>query len=424
MTAITGSGGRPPGGLWSDRAFVLFFLARAISMSGSALTLVVLPVLVYQMTRSALQTALLGTIEATPYLVFGLVAGAVADRVNRRRLMVACDGISAVSLGAIPFLAGLHLVSVPIIYGVGLLSATVFVWFDAANFGALPALVGKARLVPANSALWTASALAGIAGPAAGGVLIATMGAANALAVDAVSFALSAVLLLSIGRRFGAAQPARTRGGVLTRTLTDIRDGLRFIWRQPLIRTLTLLGIGNSLTAGAVMGLLVVYGVEALGFHRQDPRVGWLFTAVAVGGLAGIWLVSWLHRRLPLPGIALGGYLLNPLLLVAIALVPRALLGPALLLLLLWELTHTAIIVAGISVRQFLSPDEFQGRVNATARLVAWGGSPFGAALGGAIAGVTSVRAAYLLMALGVGLSAVAGFLFALRNPQVMKIAS
>jgi MFS family permease len=114
-------------GLWRDRAFVVFWSGRAISYAGSAVTAVALPLLVYQLTGSALRTALLSTLQLLPYLVFGLVAGALADRADRRRLMVGCDLANAAALATVPLAAAVGVLTVSHAYAVALLSATLFV---------------------------------------------------------------------------------------------------------------------------------------------------------------------------------------------------------------------------------------------------------------------------------------------------------
>src|SRR5438477_6311261 len=113
----------PGGSLWRDRSFMLFWLGRAVSLLGTAITTVVLPILVYRLTASALLTSLLATLEVLPYLVLGLVAGTVADHVNRRLLMVGCDLLNAVLLGSIPLAAFLHVLTITHIFIVALLSA-------------------------------------------------------------------------------------------------------------------------------------------------------------------------------------------------------------------------------------------------------------------------------------------------------------
>jgi MFS family permease len=406
-------------GLWRDRAFVLFWLGRAVSYAGSAVTAVVLPLLVYQLTGSALRTSLLATLELAPYLVFGLFAGALADRWDRRRLMVGCDLTNAALLGSIPAAAAAGALTLAHLYAVALLSAALFVWFDAAHFGALPALVGRERLVAANSALTAAASVIGIVGPAAGGALAAAIGAAPAVGLDAASFALSAVCLALIPRALG---PARASGGggapgapgLVRRTLEDIGEGLRFLWRQHLVRLLTLLGVGLGVTGGAVNGLLVVYAVETLGLARNDARIGWLFAAGAAGALLASLALPRLAQRAPAGRITLAGLAGGLVCLAGLALTRD--LWTALALRLAWNLCYILVIITGISLRQRVTPDALQGRVNTTARMIAAGGVPFGAALGGVVAEAASVPTAYGVMAVGAAASLAAGWFSPLRQ--------
>jgi MFS family permease len=130
MDAVPEFGTLPELPLWRDRSFVLFWLARAVSIAGTAITTVVLPILVFRLTGSALLTSSLAALEVIPYLLFGLFAGAITDRVDRRRLMVVSDLLNLVLLASIPVAARLNVLTIAQIYAVGLLSATAFVWFD------------------------------------------------------------------------------------------------------------------------------------------------------------------------------------------------------------------------------------------------------------------------------------------------------
>lgn len=405
----------PANSLWRDRSFVLFWLGRNVSILGSTITAVVLPIVVFRLTGSAFQTSLLASFEVVPYFFFGLVAGAIADRVNRRRLMVICDLISTAVLGSIPLAAMFGTLTLTQIYAVALLSATVFVWFDAANFGALPALVGRERIIEANSLLWSTHTLIWVIGPAIGGMLAATIDPASAIGLDALSYSLSAVALLLIPRALSATYPAEVSAKELVRrTLTDIREGLQFLWQQRLVRDLTFLGFGNTFTGGAVLGLLVVYAVQGLGLAKKDPKIGLLFAAGAIGALLASLLVPRLNKSYSTGRIAIAALFLNPVMLLGMVLAPSF--GVGIVFYTFWTMCYTLFIVNTISLRQIVTPDRLQGRVNASARLVAWGGQPFGAAVGGLVAEATTVRIAYLVVGMGVVVSAVAGWFSSLRQ--------
>ena len=158
--------------LWRNQGFAVFWSACTISLAGTGITTVVLPVLVYGMTHSPAWVAALGLIEAVPYLSLGLLAGAVADRMNRKKIMVGCDAIAALLLAAIPAAAALHLLGVAQVLIVALGIATVYVWFDAANFGTLPALVDRAELPVAASLIGSSGQVALLCAPTVGAALL------------------------------------------------------------------------------------------------------------------------------------------------------------------------------------------------------------------------------------------------------------
>ncbi|MCX6043658.1 MAG: MFS transporter [Chloroflexi bacterium] len=401
--------------LWHNRSFVLFWLGRTVSLAGSAITGVVLPILIYQLTGSALQTSLLTTFNVLPYLIFGLFAGVVADRVNRKRLMVLCDLLNVLLLSSIPIAGLFHLLSLGQIYAVALLSATAFVWFDAANFGALPALVGREQVLQANSLLWSAGTVVEIVGPSLGGLLAATLGPATAISLDSFSYLLSAIVLLLIVRSFNSVRVSTNETGTLMqRTSSEIGEGLKFLWSQRLVRTLTLLGLGTSFTSGAVVSLLVVYAVRGLHVPQNDFRIGLLYTAGATGALLASLLLPWLVKRVSVAKITLVGLFANLLCLSGVILAPNFASG--LVIFALWHACHTLIVINGISLRQIVTPEHLLGRVNVTARMIAWGGAPFGAIVGGALAEIFDIRVAYAIMAVGVLVSAVLGWFSPLRE--------
>jgi hypothetical protein len=404
----------PPGSLLRDRSFGLFWGAHAISEAGSRITSVVAPILVYQLTGSALGTGVLAALQAVPYLLFGLLAGAIADRADRRRIMVGCNLLQTAILATVPLAAAADVLSVEQVFVVAILSATLFVWFDAANFGALPLIAGRDRLVEANAAVSGASSLIAVVGPAVAGVLAATIGPAYAIGLDAVSYGLSAIALLLIRTPFSTRHldPASVEP-VVRRLVADVREGLRFLWGHRLVRTLTLLGFGVSFTGGAVTGLTVVYGVQALGLPDSGAGIGLLFSAAALGSLASSLLLPLLNRRFATGSITLGGLTAAVVAVAALALVTTFI--AALVFFFAWGAAQTLVIINAISLRQQVAPDHLQSRVNVSARMIAWGGMPFGAAVGGALAQVTSIEVTYLVMALGVGISAAIGWFSPLR---------
>ncbi|MFI2030581.1 MFS transporter [Streptomyces buecherae] len=281
------------------RNFRNLWLSRVLSVGGSSVTLVAMPVLVYQETKSPFLVSLVAASEALPYVLFGLLAGAVADRAHRRRLMVAADLLNCACVGSVPLAAALDALTPAHVLTAAFLSSTLYVFFDAAGYGLVPAAVGRDRLAEANSALWGGETAVRIAGTAMAGTLIAVTSASGALALDALSFLASALLLRGIGYA-----PTHRGGGAADRPglLASIREGVRFLRGHPVLRTMTtrrrppvlqgrvnttrrMLSSGLGVPLGALVGSAVTVAVHV--------RAG-LLLAVAAIALASV--IVWATR--------------------------------------------------------------------------------------------------------------------------------
>ncbi|MFJ6079831.1 MFS transporter [Streptomyces sp. NPDC092369] len=394
--------------------FGLFLTARVVSWAGSTVTAVALPVLLYQRTGSASLSGLLTALEALPYLVLGLPAGALADRWDRRRTMTWCSWSSAVLIAAIPAASALGLLTTAQLLLTGPAVSAVFVFFDAAAFGALATLVGRDGLARATGRMMSASTLIGLLGPSAAGVLVASLAPPTAITLDALSYAAAALLLAQLP----LVPRTRARTGAPVRdTFADIAEGLRYIRRHPLIRPLTLLGIGNSFTEGAVVGLIVVTAVRTFGMAPDDERIGLFWAAAALGALAAATALPRLQKTVPLGWITLGGLAANTVFLACWAASPGLVTGLAALA--CWQSANALVSLNGIVIRQQITPEHLQGRVNTTARMIAWGGQPLGAAVSGLLADAAGVRTALLTACLGALLSLSAGLATPLRRREV-----
>jgi len=374
-----------PPALRRDPDFRRFWSARVVSLAGSAVTCVALPVLVYELSGSPFLTALVATFEALPYLLFGLVAGALADRMDRRLVMVAADLGSAAVLGSVPVAAWLGALSVPHVLGAAFLSATFFVFFDAANFGAVPSLVGRERIPAANSAIWSAGTLVEIAVPAAAGAMLAVLSAPNLLLIDAVTFVASALLVRAIARPLSDPRRRETRARGIGTLAGEVREGLHFLWAQPTVRAMTIVGAGQSLAGGAFVGQMVVWAERRLGVVAGDWRLGALFSAWGVGALLATAMMPRLVARAGAARVTLIGLPFSAVLGVSTALAPNWAAGAALLA--GWGIAYMLVVVNSITYRQQVTPEPLMSRVNTSGRMLSFGlGYPLGAVLAGAVA--------------------------------------
>jgi MFS family permease len=389
--------------LVGQAAFRRWAGAEGVSLVGSAVTTVVLPLVVYEATGSAAQTGVLFALRVVPYLLFGVFAGPVADRGNRRRLIIGGNLLQGSLVATIPVAHLLGVLTVAQVYVVGLLSATAFVFGDAAVFGAVPALVGTDRLAAANGLLGSISSGAEIVGPTIGGFLAATIGATNAVWLDAASFFVAAGMQSTIRSSFRTTEAAT--GPLLIRA--QVRRALSFVRRQRTLASLLAIGFGNSLAYGAVVGLTVPYAVERLHFDIHDSRIGLLYSAGGVGALVAGLTFARLFRPSRVRWITPGVLAVAAVMLAGVTVTNRWFTAVALLTVFSWG--TASAIVTGITYRQLVAPDDLRSSVNVLGRMIAWGGQPFGAAIGAGIAGARNVYTAYIAAAVVMAVSAVGG---------------
>jgi len=394
-----------PPSLRRNQAFVTFGTASAVSAAGTGMTMVVMPVLMYRLTGSPAATALLSAIETTPYLLFGLFAGALADRADRSKVMVTANAAAALLLGSIPAAAALHQLAAGQLFVAALGVATAFVWFDAANFGAVPGFVSRSQLPSATSALWFAGSAAMLLAPVLGTSLMIIVSAPYVLGLDAISYMISGLLLYSIRRSFTVS----VRDNRERRIRSDIAEGARFVWRQPLIRVMTLSVFAACVSWGGSFSLLVVYASRALHLSHSGPRLGLLYTAGELGGLLSALAVPKIVKRPSAGRTAAALMAANATLLLLLAVAPGY--SWALPLFALYEFVYMLVLAIGITLRQMLAPDYLRSRVSTTARMVGAAGLPTGALLAGLLAAVVPIRSVFVLMTAGaVAATALAGW--------------
>lgn len=357
--------------LLADRDFRCYFVARVLSTIGSLTTYIALPVLVFRLSGSAPLTALVSGFEALPYDVVGLFSGALSDRWDRRRVMVYADVISAALVGSVPAAHAAGILTVPHVLLVALLGPGVQVFFDGANAGALPTLVGRDRIAPANAMVSGTQTAFDTLTPSAAGVMLAVLAPAWFLAVDALSFVASALLMARVRRPLHDQQRAREHFtvGVL---VSDMAAGLRFVVRHPGVRTMTIVGMVQSIETGGFVALMVVWATRVLQIGDHGWRFGLVFGSFGFGGvLASVALVRLLRRMsaarvclLALPFSATAGILTELTTtwwLAALGLVA-------------WGTAAMMVLVNSVSYRQQVTPEHLLGRVNTAGRLLSWGG--------------------------------------------------
>jgi predicted MFS family arabinose efflux permease len=352
---------------------------------GDGVSLASGPLLVASLTSNAFVVSLAALLRWAPQLVFGLTAGVVSDRLDRRRVVMTADGSrAAVLVVLVAVLVTGHATVVVVLVALGLL-ATAEVFSDNTSQTLLPMLVRRDDLALANSRFMTGFVtLNQLAGPPIGAALFA--------AGRALPFVTEAVLVgagvLIISRIVLPPHRRERRTGGVRR---DVVEGIRWTLHHPAIRTLALTILVFNVTFGAAWSVLVLYSRERLGLGALG--FGLLMTISALGGLLGTASYGWLTRQLSLGDIMRIGLVIETLTHLALALTTWVWLAALVLFVFgahafVWSTTST-------TVRQRAVPTELQGRVSGVYVLAIFGGLVVGSLLGGVLAGTFGVTAPF-----------------------------
>ena len=404
------------GKLWRDGEFLKLWGGQSISELGSQVSQLALPtVAILLLGATPFQVGLLTALEFLAFPTLGLVAGVYADRLRRRPIMIACDLARMVALASVPIAFAFNALAMLQLYAVALVTGVGTVFFDVSYQSYLPALISRADLVEGNSKLQFSGSLAQMAGPALAGFLIQVVGAARAVAVDAGSFLVSVLSLWWIRRPEPAPKPVSESGRSGFRS--EMWEGIRFVFSNPTIWKIAGSTSTSNLGSNIFFAVYLIFAYRVL--HLSPGVVGLVFGAGAVGGLLGALSASWIARQ-----IGLGPTLLVTIIAFGLGalLVPLAQLGFAVPLLLassmIGSFANPVYNINQVSLRQAITPDRVQGRMNATVRTVIWGTIPIGALIGGVIGNAYGLVPA---MYAGIAVSLLAGA-WILAGPVRLKV--
>lgn len=391
-------------GLWQSAGFRRLWLATSLSVFGNTFSLFAVPLLVFSLTGSAVKTGATLALSTVPYVLVSPFAGVVADRCDRRRVLLVTSWLQAAVTASVPAAYAGGVLTLAQVYVAVFVAGALSVQFGAVSLSIVPQLVTPGQLVSANAAQQFSLSAALLAGPPVAGLVVAASGRpATAIAVDAATFASCALLLHRLPRAANVlrAAPRAVR--------SEIGEGLTYIWRHRVVRTLAMLLFTVNVVDSGVLGQLVVYGRRTLRVSAFSLSL--LYAAAGVGSVLAAVAAAWLGRRftlarivqVALPVLAAGVAVLAVTHWLALALVGMVLLGGS----------QTVVFVNLIALRQRIVPDRLQGRVNATARALAVAGSPVGAFAAGVLVGpLGGVRTVFIALALlGVGNAVAAGVL-------------
>jgi MFS family permease len=377
--------------LAQNRDFKVLLTSQGVSSLGDAVSFTALPLLVLALTGSGLAMGIVGALQTLPDLFLGMVAGALADRSDRKRMMFLADLGRAGLTALIPLSVALGGPTMAVILVVASPMSILRSFFLAGYTASVPALVGRSQVGRANSYFEAIYSMGYIVGPAIAGLLAAAIGPGPTLAIDAVSFTLSA-LGLAFVRRDLRAPVDRPR----QRLLTEIREGIDFIVAHPTLRTVILFWGATSILMAPLVTAMAVHVTRDL--HLAPSILGLILAAYGVGTVIGSLVIARRIGRGRVGETLLGGNLVMGLALLTMAItidVPVQV-GAAFVA----GIAQSMVLVTYITLRTAYSPDALLGRIGSTARTISLGLQPVGLLVGGALVDLTSGSATMALMGL------------------------
>ena len=364
--------------------------SAAASNLADGIFFIALPLIAVRLTDSPALVAGVSVASRLPWLVFALVAGALADRLDRRQTMLNVQVARFVIVGALGGLALAGLLSLPVLYVAAFALGIAETLFDTSAQSIMPSIVERDQLSRANGRLYAAElAMNQFVGPPIGGFLVA-LSVPLALAGAATGYVVAAVGLALI---VGSFRP--TREGAPTRLVGDIAEGLRYLLRHRLLLTLAVMVGVSNLASSAVFAVFVLYAVAPGPMGLTEAGFGVLLTTFAIGSVAGTLVVERVERRLgPADVLFIAVIGTSALFFVPAVTADPIVIGATFafagLAIVMWN-------VITVSLRQRIVPDGLLGRVNAGYHFFAWGSQPVGALLGGLLAEVMGLQAVFIL---------------------------
>ncbi len=392
------SGSRPKS-LLRHRDFRQLWAAETVSQVGTQVSMLAIPLMAIKVLHATtFEVGALTAVEFAPFVLVGLPAGAIVDRVRRRPVMVLCDLGRAVSLATLPIAHALGWLTIWQLFAVVFANGVMTVFFDVSYMSILPSLVDRDQIIDGNAKLEVSRSSAQVGGPGLAGVLVQWIGSVSAVVVDAVSFVCSAAFLA----RIKASEPPIERHADTSqpRLRDEIRAGLAYVWHHAMLRPIALCTATSNFFSSMIQAVFVVYAVREL--HYSAGAVGVVFVLGGSGAVLGALTSGRISAPIGVGPTIVGAIVLASVGSVLLGVAPRH--GAFGFFVVGFALFSFGGVVYNInqgSLRQAITPPRMQGRMNASMRFMVWGTMPFGALLGGAMGTWFGLRTTLLVAGFG-----------------------
>ncbi|GAC44489.1 permease [Paenibacillus popilliae ATCC 14706] len=388
-------------GLLKQPDFRNFWLGHTVSSFGVQITTVAIPLIAaLTLEASALEMGILTAVEFLPFLLISLFVGVWVDRKPKRPMMIGSDIMRAVVLIAIPIGLLLDVLTMPILYVIAALVGINTVIFEIAHVSYLPTVVKNDELVEGNSKLEFSSSSATVVGQSIGGALIQVFSAPLSILFNVGTYLLSALYLAFIKKQ---EEPIEVPEGTKQNMWADIREGTTFVFQNHVLRPILFGTVIFNLFTYVIEPIFILYITRTLAL--APIYIGLIFSMSGVGALLGAIMAGPMVRRL-----GIGKTLVFSLFLAGFVslIIPVATLLPTLpavmLIMAMYMIDAAMVIVYNInqrSLRQAITPQHLQGRMNACIRMFGMGVVPIGAILGGWLGDIMGTTPTLIVGAIG-----------------------
>ncbi|HEY3209399.1 MAG TPA: MFS transporter [Actinomycetota bacterium] len=401
--------------LWRHADFMKLWTGETISQLGTQVTLLALPLTAILILKaSPFQVGLLGALEFLPFIVVGLPAGVWVDRLRRRPILIAGDLGRVLSLGSIPITYEMGLLHIGQLYIVAFVTGVLTVFFDVSYQAYLPSLVEREQLVDGNAKLEISRSGAQLAGPGLAGALIQILKAPVAILADAISYLGSALFVFLIRKKEAPVQWREADGGNPSMR-SEIWEGLRYVLGHKLLRPIAACTATSNLFSQMGTAVVLIFAVRRLGM--SPGTIGLAFGLGNIGFLLAAFLAPRVAERLGVGPTIVGAAMLFGLAWFPIAVMTKPVAFPLMVLaMFVGGFGGTIYNINQVSLRQAITVDRMQGRMNATMRFMVWGTIPVGSFVGGILGGTIGLRPTLWVAAIGSLLAFVPPFLSPVRT--------
>jgi MFS family permease len=388
----------PEEGLWRHSDFLKLWSAETVSQFGTQISLLALPLVAIDVLHvSAFKVAALTTVEFLPFLLVSLPAGVWVDRLPRRPILIAGDLARAGLLASIPIAYWMDVLTIWQLYGVGFFVGIATVFFDIAYQSYLPALVERQQIIDGNAKLEISRSAAQLGGPGIAGLLVGWLRAPAAILVDAVSFLGSAFFIFSI-RKLELSQADRAPRRKMR---TELREGLSYVLRHPYLKNIA--ACTALFNFFGLMGFAVLLVFARRQLHLSPQAIGLAFTLSNFGPLVAAISANRIFARVGVGRTIIASSILGGPMFLLIPFAPHGQAALALLIpaMLVGGFMGVVYNIAQVSLRQAITPERIQGRMNSVMRFIVWGAIPLGSFTGGVLSSVIGLKTTLIVSGVG-----------------------